>query len=55
LDTEVLIKYETSAEGKSSFETQMILNHKNAIKYIIENKSKINYTKEEFQNIHKLL
>ncbi|MDD2745503.1 MAG: Fic family protein, partial [Candidatus Gracilibacteria bacterium] len=55
LDTEILIKYNSSAEGKSQFETQMILNHKNAIKYIIENRKNIQYSKIEFQNIHTLL
>jgi Fic family protein len=55
LDTEVLIKYNTSPDGKSPFETQMILNHKNAIKYIIENRIAIQYVKSEFQNIHGLL
>ena len=33
----------------------MILNHKNAIKYIIENRNEIAYTKMEFYNIHQLL
>lgn len=55
LDTEILIKYNSIAEWKSQFETQMVLNHKNAIKYIIDNKKDINYTKPEFQNIHSLL
>ncbi len=55
LDTEVLIKYNTSPDGKSPFETQMILNHKNAIKYIIENRTTIEYIRSEFQNIHTLL
>jgi len=41
LDTEVLIKYNEAAEGKSQMETQMVLNHKTAIKYIIENRQKI--------------
>jgi Fic family protein len=55
LDTEILIKYNSVAEWKSQVETQMILNHKNAIKYIIDNRKEINYTKQEFQNIHYLL
>jgi len=41
LDTEVLIKYGESAEGKTVFETQMILNHKEVIKYIIDEKNHI--------------
>lgn len=52
LDTEMLIKYNNSAEWKSQTETQMILNHKNAIDYIINNRNTIKYTKSEFQNIH---
>lgn len=55
LDTEILIKYNNSADWKTQTETQMILNHKNAIKYIIDNKNLINYSKIEFQNIHKFL
>jgi len=55
LDTEILIKYNNSAEWKTQVETQMILNHKNAIKYIIDNKNTINLSKEDFQNIHKFL
>lgn len=52
LDTEILIKYNNSAEWKTQVETQMILNHKNAIKYIIDNKKVIGLSKEDFQNIH---
>jgi len=55
LDTEILIKYNNSAEWKTQAETQMILNHKNAIKYIVDNKSEIHLWKIDFQNIHTLL
>ncbi|MBW7954786.1 Fic family protein [Candidatus Gracilibacteria bacterium] len=55
LDTEILIKYNNSAQGKTQVETQMILNHKNAIKYIIDNKKEIKLSKQDFQNIHILL
>lgn len=55
LDTEILIKYNNSAEWKTKTDTQMILNHKNAIKYIIDNKNTIKLSKEDFQNIHQLL
>jgi Fic family protein len=51
----VLIKYNEEAEWKTKLETQMILNHKNAIKYLVDNRKKINYTKKEFENIHTLL
>jgi hypothetical protein len=33
----------------------MILNHKNAIKYIIDNKKEVTLSKNDFQNIHILL
>jgi len=55
LDTEILIKYNNRAEWKTQVETQMILNHKNAIKYIIDNKKEINLSMQDFQNIHILL
>ncbi|PID86351.1 hypothetical protein CSB08_01150 [Candidatus Gracilibacteria bacterium] len=55
LDTEILIKYNNSNEEKTKEETQMILNHKNAIKYLIENKKQIKFSKSDFQNIHILL
>jgi Fic family protein len=41
LDTEVLIKYGESAKGKTALETQMILNHKYVLKYIIDEKNNI--------------
>ena len=37
LDTESLIKNNRKAEGKTEEETQMILNHKNAFNFILEN------------------
>ncbi|MDD2487613.1 MAG: Fic family protein [Candidatus Gracilibacteria bacterium] len=55
LDTEVLIKYNEEAEGKTKSETQMILNHKNAIKYIVDNRKNISYSKSDFFNLHKIL
>lgn len=55
LDTEVLIKYNEKAEGKTQQEYQMILNHKNVIKYIIENKNKIIFDKKTFFEIHQIL
>jgi Fic family protein len=35
LDTERLIEFGQAAEGKDAFETQMILNHKEAIEYLV--------------------
>lgn len=37
LDTERLIEFGQAAEGKDAFETQMILNHKQAIEYLVLN------------------
>nr|WP_321161370.1 Fic family protein [Verminephrobacter eiseniae] len=37
LDTERLIEYGQAAEGKNALETQMILNHKQAIEYLVLN------------------
>jgi len=55
LDTEVLIKYGETPEWKTNFETQMIMNHKNVIKYIIEEKNNISLNKKTFFEIHTLL
>lgn len=49
------MKYNESAEGKTQFETQMVLNHKNAIKYVLENRSSTQWAKVEFFNVHSLL
>lgn len=55
LDTEVLIKYNESAKWKSQFETQMVLDHKSAIQYIIDNRKEIKYNKKVFFDIHSIL
>ena len=55
LDTEVLIKYGESAEGKTALETQMILNHKYVLKYIIDEKNNIWLNKKTFFELHTLL
>lgn len=55
LDTEVLIKYGEAASGKSKEETAMILNHKNAIEYIVKNKHGIELNKKDIFNLHGLL
>ena len=57
LDTELLLKQEIRPKQKTDFETQMILNHKIALEYIIDNpdlfKDKIMFRSVE--HIHKLL
>lgn len=55
LDTEVLIKYNEEAEGKKKEETQMILNHKSAIEYLIAWKNNFHLSKQEFCELHTLL
>ncbi|MCM1324937.1 MAG: Fic family protein [Acetobacter sp.] len=56
LDTERLLKDNISAQGKSQAETQMILNHKKALDYLIDNPE---YYKEltlsKIEDIHRLL
>ena len=55
LDTEILIKYNKEADWKTQFETQMVLNHKNAIDFIIENKDLEKIDRKYFFQVHKLL
>ncbi|MCX6807263.1 MAG: Fic family protein [Patescibacteria group bacterium] len=55
LDTEVLIKYNEIAKNKTSEETAMILNHKNALEFLINNHKDLKYSKQTFFNIHSLL
>jgi hypothetical protein len=55
LDTEVLIKYNEIAKDKTLDETQMILNHKKAIEYLIYYKNELPFTKQTFFEIHTLL
>ena len=55
LDTERLISSGETAKGKSSQETQMILNHKAAIKFIVENIETIDFNFHTFLNLHGLL
>jgi DNA-binding transcriptional ArsR family regulator len=55
LDTQVLIEYGQAAEGKAADETQMILNHKEAITYLIDNIGEIEIDVREIKNIHSLL
>lgn len=55
LDTEVLIQFGQVAEGKAADETQMILNHKDAITYLIENIADIPVDVREVKTLHSLL
>jgi Fic family protein len=55
LDTEVLVEFGQAAEGKAAEETQMILNHKEAILYLIDNISDIDVSPRELRTLHALL
>lgn len=55
LDTEVLIKYNEISKEKTAEETQMILNHKRAIEYMIHYKKELLFSKQSFFEIHELL
>lgn len=55
LDTEILIKYNEINKEKTQQETQMILNHKKAIEYMIYYKKELNFNRNTFFEIHSLL
>lgn len=55
LDTERLIEYGQAAEGKDALETQMILNHKDAIEYLIHDPEQANLTTETVIALHAFL
>ncbi len=56
LDTEELIKDNKKASGKTELETQMILNHKNAFNFILNNRDNfIELSRSKIEDIHQLL
>lgn len=55
LDTQVLIESGKAAEGKAAEETQMILNHKEAIVYLIDNIAELEISPREIKTLHALL
>lgn len=56
LDTENLIKNNKKAEGKTEEETQMILNHKNAFNFILENRDEFMIlSRAKIENVHAML
>ncbi len=56
IDTEILLKDGKKAKGKTTEETQMILNHKQAIEYIFDaQKSFKKITMHQIENVHQLL
>ncbi len=55
LDTENLIEKGQAAEGKDRREAQMILNHKRAIEFLVQNAGDIGFNTYTFFNLHALL
>ncbi|MCL2713999.1 MAG: Fic family protein [Alphaproteobacteria bacterium] len=55
LDTERLIDHGQAAEGKDAFETQMILNHKQAIEYLVLTPEQPRVNTDTFLALHAFL
>ncbi len=55
LDTQRLIKDGVSAKNKSAMEAQMILNHKDAIEFIVKDTEHIGFNRYTLLNLHALL
>lgn len=55
LETKRLIEFGESVEGKDITETQMILNHKAAIEFIVESASEKSITMHDVYSVHALL
>lgn len=55
LETERLISFGQAAEGKDALETQMILNHKQAIEFLVESADEIGFNKYSILNLHAIL
>jgi hypothetical protein len=55
LDTQRLIELGESAEGKATTDTQMILNHKAAIEFLVQSAEEIGFNRHTILNLHALL
>lgn len=55
LDTRRLIDFDEEAEGKSRIEAQMILNHKDAIEFLVGAPADIGFNRYTILNLHALL
>jgi len=55
LETEQLISFGQAADGKDALETQMILNHKQAIEFLVESADDIGFNRYSVLNLHALL
>jgi len=55
LETEQLLFKGTADSSKNAFETQMILNHKAAIEFLIDGVNEIGFNRQTILNLHSLL
>lgn len=55
LETEKLIAFGEAAPGKTPFETQMILNHKAAIEFLLDAIDEVGFDRRTILNLHALL
>ena len=55
LDTQRLIQLGEVAEGKDAIETQMILNHKAAIEFLVDQSGELAFDRQTILNLHALL
>ena len=55
LETEKLISFGQAAEGKDVLETQMILNHKQAIEFLVEAAEEVGFNRYTILNLHAML
>src|SRR5439155_8551869 len=54
-DTKRLIDFGKQAEGKDQIEAQMILNHKDAIEFLVSEASEIGFNRYTILNLHGML
>ncbi|MEY4267784.1 MAG: hypothetical protein RIS90_2319 [Pseudomonadota bacterium] len=55
LDTRELIEHGKAARGKAAIETQMILNHRTAIEFLVENINTAEFNRYTLMNLHSAL
>jgi Fic family protein len=55
LDTKRLIEFGQEAEGRDQFEAQMILNHKDAVEFLVGNAAEIGFNRYTILNLHAIL
>lgn len=56
IDTEILLKENKEARGHSKEEAQMIINHKNALNYVLENKNNFKVINlRKIEDLHKII